>query len=439
VKQEVTMIKKDLWLQVKLLYQEGCSRTEIARRLAIDRKTVRKALKLEEPPDYTRARAGSKLDPYRDFIRQRINDGVTNVIKLRREIQRRGYQGSISILRDFTRPLRPAPPPEAFVRFETPPGDQAQVDWGELWGVDLAGRKHRVYCFTMVLGYSRCLYAELTEHMDLTTLLRCHINAFDYFGGITRTILYDNMKQVILRRDEETHKLRFNTRFLDFARYCSFAPRLCRPMRPQTKGKVESAVKYVKGNFWPGEIYLGLGCSNAELRVWLDTVANVRIHATTREKPFDRMKLERPTLISLPSVPYDTSLVTARGATRDCLISYQGNRYSVPYQYSCKALTVRDAGTGQIRIYALDRLIATHELSLEKGRVIRNPAHMEGFKPRRDTTPHRVTTWREQRSAPVRVGSILQEVLDAIIPVEERALTVYEQAAEEDSLASERS
>jgi transposase len=449
--QEVFVTKKDLWLQVKVQHAQGCSLSEIARQLGLDRKTVRKALASETPPVYKkRVSTGSKLDPYRDFLKVRVQ-AVPNVVKLKREIVALGYQGGISVLRDFIRPLRPAPADEAFVRFETLPGEQAQVDWGDLWGIDVMGGRHRLYCFTMVLGYSRCLYAEVTEHMDLTTLMRCHQHAFDYFGGVPRTILYDNMKQVILDRDDETRTLHFTPRFLDFAGHYSFLPRLCRPRRPQTKGKVESGVKYVKGNFWPGETYYCLVMSNSDLREWLDRVANVRRHGTTHEPPFDRMVQERAQLRLLPSIPYDTSVVTSRIATKDCFIPYQGNRYSVPYQYIRKALTVRDAGQGSIKIYALDHLIATHELSLEKGRMILNPAHTAGLKYPRSAdrgitttgtpavAPSGSRTWREQLKAPVLIRDILQEVMAPLIEIHDRSLKLYEQAAEEEVGTGEQS
>jgi transposase len=451
--QEVFITKKDLWLQVKVQHEQGCSQSEIAQQLGLDRKTVRKVLASETPPVYKkRVGTGSKLDPYREFLRIRVTkEGVTNVVKLKREIVAQGYQGGISILRDFIRPLRPAPADEAFIRFETMPGEQAQVDWGDLWGIDVLGGRRRLYCFTMVLGYSRCLYAEVTEHMDLTTLLRCHQHAFDYFGGVSRTILYDNMKQVILDRDDETRKLHFNPRFLDFAGHYSFLPKLCQPRRPQTKGKIESGVKYVKGNFWLGETYYCLAMSNGDLREWLDQVANVRQHGTTHERPFDRMTRERSQLQPLPAIPYDTSVVTSRVATKDCFVSYHGNRYSVPYQYVRKVLTIRDAGQGRIKVYAQEHLIATHELSLKKGRVILNPAHTAGLKHpqsanRGKTTaatealiPGRSSTWRERRQAPVLLRDILPEVMAPLLEMHERSLKLYEQAAEEEVGGGEQS
>jgi transposase len=428
---EVSVVKSDVWLDARMKRGEGLSISEIARQLDLDRKTVRSLLAKDQPPVYARKAAPqtvlthcSKLDPFKDFLIERVEGGVTNAVKLLREARQKGYPGSISILRDFVAPLRRARRHEASVRFETLPGEQAQMDWGELSGIDPGGNRHRFYCFAMVLGYSRCLYAELTAHMDLLTMLRCSINALDYFGGVPSMILYDNMKQVILAEDEVTGKRHFNPRFMDFAHYYSFTPRLCQPQRPQTKGKIESGVGYVKGNFWLGERFLGLAPANNDLRVWLDTVANVRIHATTRERPFDRRLQEN--LQPLPAVPYDASFVTSRHVTKDCFISYDGNRYSVPFECASQIVTVRDAGAGRIQVYHNEQLIARHELSRGKGRMISDPVHTAGLW---QQTMNRQPL-RHHRTRLIRVGEFLNEVVGPLVA--QRPLMAYEQAAEEE-------
>ncbi len=266
---EAEMIKEDTWFQIKRLEKDGFSKSEIARLLGINRKTVRKAIREKKLPSYPSQIRISKLDPFKDYIKLRLQDGVTNAIKLLREIKQRGYTGSISILRDFVLPLRQEQKRQAWIRFETMPGEQAQVDWAHFLGEDPDGIRYRFYCFTMLLGYSRCLYAEFVPDMDLLTLLRCHINAFEYLGGHTKTILYDNMKQVILYRDE-TGTPHFNSRFLDFAHYYSFQPKLCQPHRPQTKGKDENSIKYIRNNFYQGERSYTIFTLNGKLREWLE-------------------------------------------------------------------------------------------------------------------------------------------------------------------------
>ena len=424
---EAKMIKPDLWLQIKFLYQEGHAKREIARLLGVDRKTVRKAIKQDKTPSYLKAglKHPAKLDPFKDYIKIRLNDGVTNAVKLLREITQRGYTGKISILRDFMRPLREEQHRQAWLRFETLPGEQAQADWAHFCGFDPFGYSHRFYCFAMLLGFSRCLYAEFTDNMDLITLLRCHQHAFEYFSGVTKTILYDNMKQVVLDRDLMTDTIYFNPKFLDFAHHYSFQPRACWPRSPQTKGKTESSIGYVKKNFWQGERYTDLFTMNSDLREWLDNVCNCRIHGTTREIPADRLKLEN--LIPMPRVPYDTSLITSRIATKDCFISYQGDRYSVPFQYVRRALTVRDRGDGHILIYAQDELIATHRLCLDKGRMVINPAHFRELLAKKRGCRD---SFREHLQAPVTIGSVLKEVIETL--VEKRDLNVYQKILAEE-------
>jgi transposase len=431
---EEAMIKQDIWLQVKLFDKDGSSKSEIARLLGIDWKTVQKAISEEKIPSYPSRIRISKLNPFKDYIKIRLNDGVTNAVKLLREIKQRGYTGGISILRDFVLPLRQEQKRQAWIRFETMPGEQAQVDWAHFLGEDPDGIRYRFYCFTMLLGYSRCLYAEFVPDMELLTLLRCHINAFEYFGGHTKTILYDNMKQVILYRDETTGTPHFHPRFLDFAQYYSFQPKLCQPGRPQTKGKDENSIKYIRNNFYQGEKSYTLFTLNGNLRGWLDTVANVRIHATTREMPFERLKQEH--LIPIPSMPYDTSRIESRIATKDCFISYHGNRYSIPFQYVRKALTIKDNCDGWLRIYDQDKLIATHKLGLDKGRMIIDPAHVTGLR----AATHRQKgllkslakanqEWRRHLAAPVLLKDVLNDVL---VEVEKRSLTIYENLIEEE-------
>lgn len=419
------MVRPDIWHEAKLLSQEGLSVSAIARKFSLDRKTVRKLLALEQPPVYPKKptlKRSSQLDAYKDFINQRFDDGVTNAVKLLREVRAHGYQGEISILRDFLRPLREQHQREAYARFETLPGEQAQADWGEFSGCDESGRRHKFYCFAVVLGYSRYLYAEFTLHMDLLTLLRALIRAFECFGGVPRTILLDNMKQVVLERDPVTGKPHYNTRFLDFARYYSFRPRLCQPRRPQTKGKIENGIGYIKHNFWLGERFTGLTPANTDLRVWLDTVANIRIHATTQERPVNRLHRERLQL--LPRLPYDASLMVSRTVTKDCLISYFGNQYSVPCQYARRAVTVRDDGAGQLRIYAAERLLTTHPCAAGKGQRIINPEHIAPLLKRN-------STWRCHRKGFTRLGEILDEVIGPLVA--QRPLAVYEQVAEEET------
>ena len=166
------------------------------------------------------------------------------------ELRALGYGGGYTILKDYVQPRRRRRQPRATVRFETGPGEQAQVDWGSLAYIAQDGRKRRVWAFVMVLSWSRAIYVEFVRRADVATFMRCHVNAFEYFGGVPRRCLYDNAKVVVAGRDD-AGRPEWNSRMLDFALRVGFEMRLCRPYRAQTKGKVESGVKYVRRNLWP--------------------------------------------------------------------------------------------------------------------------------------------------------------------------------------------
>ena len=298
-----------------------------------------------------------------------------NASRLFWEIQKRGYSGGLTQVKKVVRPWRSEGQERAFVRFETAPGEQAQMDWGHFgnWG----GR--RLYGFALTLCWSRMQYVEFTQRQDMETLLNAMVHAFHYFGGVTATLLTDNMKTVVVERIDGVP--RFHPKLLDFASYYGFVPRVCHPYRPQTKGKIESTIRYIKSSFWPGLNFDSLEEVNRQALAWCGE-ANRRTHATTREVPLERFPREG--LTPLNGQPdYDTSYESRRQAAKDCLVSYRGNRYSVPYAYAGKSVTVRQPlDTGTIRIFHQRNLLAEHELAPGKGEMVMKRAHYSGL-PRR--------------------------------------------------------
>lgn len=375
------MLNKEKWVLIRALSnmaKEGLSVSEIARQTGHDRKTVRKYLLAKEEPKYNALRRGSKLDSYKDYIRIRLKEipELSNR-RILREIKAQGYTGSRSILGEFTKPLREAKQKEAVIRFETIPGEQAQVDWSSFGTIEEYGLKKRLYCFSMVLGFSRALYIEFTTSQDIFSFLSCHQNAFLYFGGYTRSILYDNTKTVVLSRCEGN--IQWNRVFMDFAGFYGFRPTLCGLYRAKTKGKVERPFYYIWQDFFVGNKFEGLDDLNQKTVNWLNTLANTRIHGTTKEVPFKRLKKEN--LLPLKDRLYDTSFIGIRKASSDCFISYEGNRYSVPYQHSRKNLTVK-ADRERIKIYIPGEVepVAVHSLFKGKGKDISEPKHFEELK-----------------------------------------------------------
>src|SRR5690606_28729103 len=256
------MLTKEAVVEIRILSRRGMSIRAIARELKISRNTVRKYLRGEAVKDVERRRPGRprKLEPYEDWIRRRVEGAAPIRLPatvLHREIKAMGYDGTERTVRRFIASLRPTPAPEPVVRYETPPGHQAQMDWGEY----RLGRK-KVYAFVGVLGYSRWLYLEYVESMRAEVLVDCHRRMLGDFGGVPREILYDNMKTVVTHRDAYGRgRHRFHDAIWSLAAECGYRPKLCRPARPQTKGKVERAIDYIanaravrlRGGSWGAE------------------------------------------------------------------------------------------------------------------------------------------------------------------------------------------
>jgi len=280
------MIRMEEWVDIVAAHRRGVSIKEIVRRTGLSRNTVRSAIRKEGVPKYSRPEIPSKLDPYKDYLLRRLEEYPRiTVEKLLAEIKVQGYDGGRTILSDFTRPYRMERRKTSDIRFETPPGHQAQVDWAELGYHMIGGKRFRISLFVMILCYSRMLYARVVTDEKSETFLACHTHAFEYFGGVTDEILYDNAKVVALKRDREG--IVFNEALLDFAGLNGFVPRVCRPYRPQTKGKVERAVRYIRDSFLEGESFSGLEDMQNSLLAWLDGTANQRIHATTKRRPVE--------------------------------------------------------------------------------------------------------------------------------------------------------
>ncbi|WP_445425290.1 IS21 family transposase [Alishewanella sp. HL-SH06] len=303
------MITKEELMKIQILHQQGLSQRAIAKQLGISRNTVKRYLraKIDTPVYSAREKGRSLLDPFKSFLHSRIAQAKPVHLSgevLFRELKELGYTGSLSLLRQYLFQYRGKPTPEPVVRFETEVGKQMQVDWGQM-----RGGKTPIHAFIAVLGYSRAMMVVFTDNMRYDTLEQCHRLTFDYFQGIPREVWYDNMKTVVVERDaygEGAHKL--NQAFYQFAKSMGFIPKLCHTYRPQTKGKVERMVRYVRDNFFRplntklmalGQI-LDVNTANEQVALWLDTVAHQRIHDTTKQKPAERLVEERKVLQTLP-------------------------------------------------------------------------------------------------------------------------------------------
>jgi len=368
---------------IEELKRQGLSIRAISRLTGYCRKTVRKYLiQPDSVPVYgPREKQPGKLEGFKPYLEDRMRAGVWNARVLLRELRERGYSGGYTLLTDWLRPQRESARTVAVRRFETPPGKQAQVDWGHLGTLEMNGEERKLWGFTFTLGYSRTMMAEAGVDQKLGTLLRMHEEAFRQLGGVPEEILYDRMKTVWLETDERG-EIVWHPVFLDFAHYWGFTPRLCRPYRAQTKGKVESGVKYIRRNFLCGLQGREPSCLsdlNGQLRSWVWEVANQRVHGTTHEQVAARWDVDQRNLQPLdgrPPYPYiDDEL---RKVARDAYVSWQGSRYSVPWEYAGRSVWVRECGCDVEVQYGRER-IAVHSQAQRKHAVVTQTEHHRGI------------------------------------------------------------
>jgi transposase len=345
------------------LHREGLTVSAIARQLELDRKTVRKYIERGlEPPAYgPRKPRSRRLEPFEPYLWQRVAayPGLTGS-RLLREIRERGYRGGYTAVTDFLREVRPAPIPPFEIRFETPPGHQAQVDFAQFQVVftDESNVVRIVWLFSLVLGYSRLIWARFVMHQDLQTVLRCHLAAFEALGGVPAEILYDRMKTAVTGKDDEGHIV-YNRALIDFARHHGFHPRACRPYRAKTKGKVERPFRYIREDFFLARSFRNLDDLNRQLAHWLGAVANPRLHATTQRVVNEAFAEERPFLKPLPLVPFNAVLKLERRVSHEGMVSVGGNLYSVPDATRRRVVEIHTLAD-EIRIFEDGRLIAAH-------------------------------------------------------------------------------
>ena len=373
------------------LARQGLTVSAISRRTGYDRKTVRKYLERGmQPPAYkARERAPSPLSPFHVFLRERVGrfPDLTGR-RLWREIRELGFTGGYATVTDFLRTVRP--PAEAAPlerRFETPPGRQGQADFARfvVRFEDEPSAERVVWLFSLVLGHSRMMWARFVTGQDLATVLRCHLGAFEAFGGVPEQILYDRMKTAVLGEPDE-RGIVYNAKLLALAAHYGFVPLACRPYRAKTKGKVERPFRYIREDFFLARSFRNLDDLNAQLGQWLDQVANRRLHGTTGRVVAEHFAEERPSLKPLPAGPFNAVLRLERRITREGMVSIGGNLYSVPDGTRRRAVEVQVTASA-VQILEDGRLIAAHPVLEGRGRRRIAEGHRSMPPPRNSTTP----------------------------------------------------
>ena len=405
------MVTETVVEQVVQARARGEAVAAVARAYGLDRKTVRTWAQRGQYAARSARAVVSCLDPHRDWLAQRAPEVDYNATVLFRELQALGFPGSVIIVRRAVVPLRKAAiPPAATVRYETAPGAQAQVDFGQtrVWIADV----HEVaQIFVMTLGFSRRCFAVAFRRQRLREWLAGHEQAFQHFGGVTDTVLVDNAKAMVLTHTRET--LAFHPTYADFCGYYGVRPCACQPYRPQTKGKVESGVKYVVRNALAGKRFHSWEDLNAWLVEWTTTIADQREHGTTHERP--AVRFAREALTPLDGRPaYALPHTRERKVATDALVSIDGARYSVPAQLVGATVTVHEHAQ-DFTIWHRDAVVATHPRQA-RHTVTMQPAHDASLL-RVDQTLLRATPPQHDPRYPV-AGQVMT-----------RDLAVYEQHA----------
>ena len=349
------MIDYPCFCQIKHLAQaQGLNVAQIAHELSLDPRTVSYWLSQEHFRPRKPGQRTSKLDPFKAEIVRMLEKYPYSAAQVLQRLSAQGYGGGYSIVKDYVRTVRPRRQP-AFLKLAFAPGECAQVDWGAFGSVKVGQTSRRLSFFVMVLCYSRMMYVEFTVSQTMEHFLACHQHAFEAFGGVSKKVMVDNLKSAVLRRALGEAPM-LNPKYLDFANHTGFTIVPCNVGKGNEKGRVENAVGYVKKNFLAGLDIPDFRALAPAARHWLDTVANIRVHGETRQKPFEVWQKEKPYLAPLPLNPFDIATVSQVRASRQFRITLDTNRYSVPAHYAGQALTLKTY-PDRLCVYAGDQLM----------------------------------------------------------------------------------
>jgi transposase len=331
---------------------------------------------LDDPnPQRPQLARASKLDPFKDDIAALLAvDPTVSAMVMRQRLQERGFDGGISIVRDYLRRVRPSTQPKvAFIRFESAPGVQCQIDWGHFGTMAYGNTTRKLYCLAVVECYSRMLYLEFTHSQRQEALHRALLGAFRFFQGTPKEVVHDNMLTAVI--EHQGPVVRFNEQFLEFLRPFHITPIACNVRQPQEKGKDEKgAIHYIRHNFWPLRSFTNLDDVQAQANHWRDQVANRRVHNTTGFRPIERFCPEamRPLPEFLPDCR-DTAVAKVHS---DFAIQFDGNIYSAPPWAISKTLTVK-ADHHHVTLYLKDKAIATHLRCWGRKQRLELPQHRQ--------------------------------------------------------------
>ena len=364
------MIDYATWSAIRDGVAQHLTAVQLADSLGLDVKTVRHWMARPYAPR-VRVQRHSKLDPFKGRIVGWLDAHPLTAQQVFQRLKDAGYEGGISIVKDYVHRIRPQQR-EAFLTLAFAPGEVAQVDWGEYGTIAVGNTRRRLSFFVMVLAWSRQMYVEFTLSQTMEQFLAAHINAFSALG-VPKKVMVDNLRCAVLRH-VRGEPAQFNPRYLDFARHYGFEIVACAPAKGNEKGRVERGVGYVKGNFLTGLELPDFVALNPAARVWLETVANVRLHRETQGRPADLWAEERAHLQAVNPRLFDVGRVLAVRANRQFRVTLDSNRYSVPARFAGQAVTLK-VYPDRLCVYHGEALIARHGRSFEHHRDIEDPDH----------------------------------------------------------------
>lgn len=379
------MISYEQWCRLKQLAErDHLSAAQIAREMGLAPRTVRTWLTEPFRPRKRLSRP-SILDPFKGTVMGLLKEHPYSAVQVLAILRDQGFSGGISTVKDYIQQIRPRTK-EAFLSLSFPPGECAQVDWGTWHTIPVGATRRRLSFFVMVLAYSRMLYLEFTLGQSSEHFLSCHRNAFDFFGGVPASIMVDNCTTAVLSHPHGLTPL-LNPRYADFAAHYGFSIKACNVRKANEKGIVENAVGYVKHNFLAGRPLTQFDSLNPAVALWLDQVANVRLHGTTRRRPIDLFAAEKPLLKPLSSLPYDCASIASVSVDRQFRVHVDANRYSVPTAFVGRRLLLKRS-PHRLCFYDGETLVAEHLRSYDRGQDILNPEHAAPLLARKRRAEH---------------------------------------------------
>ena len=367
------MISYEVWCKIRDCHDhQGMTLAQIAAALHLHYRTVVTWARLLHYEARKNVPRGSLLDPFKGQVTRLLDSHPFSAQQVLQRLREAGYTGSYTTVKDYVRLIRPRQRP-AFLKLLFAPGEAAQVDWGEYGTIGVGSTRRKLSFFVMVLCHSRRMYLEFFVSQTMEHFLAAHEHAFAAFNAVPARIIIDNLKSGVIEHLAGCAPV-FNARYLDYARHCGFSPSACNVAKGNEKGRVENGVGYVKKNFLNGLELADFSAVNPAAQCWLETVANVRIHSETRQRPIDLFEAEKPHLRPLNPAIYDIGRVSIARVSKLFRVTFETNHYSVPVQYVGGRVTLKSY-PDRLCIYHAEQLIARHSRCYDRHLDIEDPDH----------------------------------------------------------------